>query len=80
MEASDIAKLAASVAAGAITYDVATSLLGGNRELSLLDSLIAGAASGVVGSIAGEVMDATGVSEIIDDVAGEVGGFLEDLF
>ena len=69
MHASDIAKIAASVVAGSLTYEAASHLLGGNN--SLLDQFIAGGAASVAGGVVGEVMDDLGVSGAIDKGVGE---------
>ena len=41
MRASDIAKLAASIDAGYVTYDTAIGLLRSDADISLLDSFLA---------------------------------------
>ncbi len=72
MRASDIAKLAASVATGYITYEAATKLLGNDGDISLLDSLVAGGVAGTAGGIVGGLMDKTGASNLVDDVFGDL--------
>lgn len=74
MKASDIAKLAASIAAGAITYNAAVDMLDNDGDVSLLDSLIAAGAGGVAGGLIGGIMDKTGVSGLVDDVADDLFG------
>lgn len=72
MKASDIAKLATSVATGVVTYEVACNMLDDDGEVSTLDKLIAGGAGlGVAAATSGivsDVMDATGVSDVIDSL------------
>jgi len=75
MRSSDIAKLAASVAAGYITYEAAVDFLDNDGEVSFLDKVLAGSAGGVVGGIVGGLMDSTGVSDLIDDVTDDLFGF-----
>lgn len=69
MRPSDLAKIAAGLAAGSITHDAALSLLGGDH--GLLDKLLAGGAgiagAAIGGSLAGRVMDEVGISEALDD-------------
>ncbi len=72
MKASDIAKLAAGIAAGSITYGAAKSQLESDGDLSLLDNLLAAGAGAVAGAAVSKVMDATGVSGLVDDVADTV--------
>lgn len=78
MQPSDIVKLAASVTAGSITYDIARSRLSSNDHISMLDSLLAGGAGMIGGQIGGrvisEVMDRTGVTDLIDDTVGGLFG------
>ncbi len=73
MRASDIAKLAASIAAGSLTYHAAIDMLDDDGDVSLLDGMMASGAGivggGVVGSIVGHVMDETGVSDLVDDIS-----------
>ena len=66
MKASDIAKLAASIAAGSITYEAARDSLDPEHH-SLLDAAIAAGAGAVAGSVAAAALDATGASDLIDD-------------
>jgi hypothetical protein len=68
MRASDIAKLAAAIAAGSITYNAVVSQLDDDGDISLLDSILAGGAGSIAGAAAGKIMDATGVSDLIDEV------------
>jgi hypothetical protein len=68
MKASDIAKLAAGIAAGSLTYDAVVDQLDDDGDISLLDTILASGAGGVTGSIVGGLMDATGVSEVIDEI------------
>lgn len=70
MRASDIAKLAASIAVGSITYEAAVDMLDNDGDVSLLDSLMAGAVGGVAGGIVSGLMDKTGVTGVVDDVLG----------
>jgi hypothetical protein len=74
MRASDIAKLAASIGAGYITYEAASNMLSSDGDKSMLDSIIAGAAGGIAGGLVGELMDSTGATDMIDDVFGEMTG------
>lgn len=80
MEASDIAKLAADLSIGAITADAIREHYGDGILSAVLGiaggSIVAGLAAPLVSSL----MDETGVSGLIDDVADEVGGFFNDLF
>lgn len=72
MKTSDIAKLAATVATGVITYEVACDMLDDDGEVSTLDKIIAaGAGVGVAAvssNIISDVMDSTGISDFIDDL------------
>lgn len=80
MLASDIAKLAASIAAGSVSYDMARSRLSSDGDISLLDSILSGGAGALGGAIGGrvvsEVMDRTGVTDLIDDTVGSIFGGL----
>lgn len=75
MKPSDIAKIAAQVTAGSISYEHAKTLLP-STNIPLLDSLITGAGGMVGGAIGGrvigEVMDRTGITDVIDDVVGDL--------
>lgn len=81
MQPSDIAKLAASIAAGSMTYSAARRHLSSDGDLSILDSLVAGGAGALGGAIGGrvvsEIMDETGITDLIDDT---VGGLFKGLF
>lgn len=68
MRSSDIAKLAASIAAGSVTYSAVINQLDDDGDVSLLDSLLAGGAAAVAGAVVSEAMDATGISDLIDDI------------
>ncbi len=68
MKASDIAKLAAAIAAGSITQQAALETLESDGERSLLDQLVAAGAGVATGSAVAGIMDATGVTGLIDDV------------
>lgn len=72
MKSSDIAKLAASIATGYITYEAAINLLDNDGDVSLLDSLIAGGVAGAAGGIVGGLMDATGASDLVDGIFGDL--------
>ena len=71
MQASQIAKLAASIGTGAISYEAVTESLS-EDGVSHLDSVLgmgAGIVGGAIGGrIIGNIMDSTGVSDVIDDI------------
>ena len=71
MRSSDIAKLAASVVAGYVTYDSAISLLEKDSDISLLDNFIAAASGGFVSGLVSDIMDSSGLSDAIDDGFGD---------
>lgn len=75
MKASDIAKLAAAVAAGSITQQAALTQLESDGERSLLDQLLAAGAGAATGAAVAGLMDATGVSDLIDDVTDSIFDF-----
>lgn len=68
MQASDILKLAASVAAGSLTYEAAAESLSSDGDRSVLDSILAGGAGLAAGGLVGGLLDATGISGIVDDI------------
>jgi hypothetical protein len=74
MKSSDIAKLAASVAAGSISYEMARKTLSLDGDISLLDSLLASGSGLIGGAIGGKVietvMDETGLTNLIDETFG----------
>lgn len=78
MTREQIAQLAASVAAGSITYAAASAMLSSDGELSTLDSLIAagaGAAGGELGAIAAKAVMRTPVVRQIRREAADALGF-----
>jgi hypothetical protein len=75
MKASDIAKLAAAIAAGSITQQAALAQLESDGERSLLDQLLAAGAGAATGTAVASIMDATGVSDLIDDVTDSIFDF-----
>jgi hypothetical protein len=79
LKASDVAKLAAGIAAGYFTSSYVSSLIE-DEDDGMLEKLIkmggSAAAGGVVGKATSDLMDATGASDVIDDVADTV----SDLF
>jgi hypothetical protein len=75
MKASDIAKLAAAIAAGSITQQTALAQLESDGERSLLNQLLAAGAGAATGTAVASIMDATGVSDLIDDVADSIFDF-----
>lgn len=79
MRASEIAELAAMIAAGSITYQAAIDQLDDDGDISILDSLIAGSAGAIGGTIGGSVarsvMRKTGISRAIDDVVDDIFGW-----
>ena len=72
MRPSEIAKLAAGIAAGSLTYGAVVDDLDDDGDVSMLDSLLAGGASAITGALGGRIignaMDATGVSDLVDDL------------
>lgn len=79
MRTSEIAELAAAIAAGSISYSAAIDRLDDDGDVSILDSLIAGGAGALGGAIGGSVartvMRKTGISRAIDDIADDLFGF-----
>lgn len=76
LKASDIAKLSAGVAAGYFTASYVNSLIADGDDStieSLLKSCTGLAAGGLASGITTTLMDKTGVSSLIDDVADETG-------